>query len=69
MIAIGAIIVVVLLIAAILGFAATRPDTFRVQRTVIIHAIPEKIFMFINDLHNWERLEQCLGNLKTVAEK
>jgi uncharacterized protein YndB with AHSA1/START domain len=46
-------IVVVVLIAALLGFAATKPDTFRVQRTTSIKAPPEKIFPLINDLHNW----------------
>ena len=48
-IAIGLIVVVV----AVLAFAATRPDTFRVQRTVSIEAPPEKIFALINDLRSW----------------
>ena len=43
----------VLLIAAALIFAATRPDTFRVQRTTDIAAPPEKIFSLINDFHRW----------------
>ena len=46
-------IVVVVLIAAVLGFAATRPDTFRVQRATSIKAPPEKIFALINDFHRW----------------
>jgi len=46
-------IVAVVLIAAILVFAATRPDTFRVQRATTINAPPEKIFGLINDLHKW----------------
>jgi carbon monoxide dehydrogenase subunit G len=46
-------IVVVLLIAAVLIFAATRPDTFRVQRSTSIKAPPGKIFPFINDFQNW----------------
>jgi len=41
------------LIATILVFAATRPDTFRVQRATTINAPPEKIFGLINDLHKW----------------
>jgi uncharacterized protein YndB with AHSA1/START domain len=44
---------VVLLIVAVLGFAATRPNTFRVQRATSIKAPPEKIFPLINDLHRW----------------
>jgi uncharacterized protein YndB with AHSA1/START domain len=46
-------IVVVALLAAVLIFAATRPDTFRVQRTTSIKAPPEKIFPLITDLHSW----------------
>ena len=46
-------IVVVVLIAALLGFAATKPDTFRVQRAASIKAPPEKIFALINDFNSW----------------
>lgn len=46
-------IVVAVLLAALLAFAATKPDTFRVQRTASIKAPPDKIFAIINDFHNW----------------
>jgi hypothetical protein len=46
-------ITAVILIAALLGYAATRPDTFRVQRSKSIHAQPEEIFALINDFHRW----------------
>jgi uncharacterized protein YndB with AHSA1/START domain len=46
-------IVVVVLLAVLLGFAATKPDSFRVQRATSIKAPPEKIFSLINDLHRW----------------
>ncbi|GAA5163156.1 SRPBCC family protein [Viridibacterium curvum] len=42
------------LIAGILLFALTKPDTFRVQRSISINAAPEKIFALINDFHQWE---------------
>jgi hypothetical protein len=42
-------VVVVLLIAALLVFAATRPDSFRVKRATSIKAPPERIFPLIND--------------------
>ncbi len=48
---IGAGFAVVL--AAILIFAATKPDTFSVQRTVAIKAPPEKIFPLIADYRSW----------------
>jgi Polyketide cyclase / dehydrase and lipid transport len=49
------IIVVVLVvgIAAVLGFAATKPDAFRIQRATSMKAPPEKIFPLINDFHSW----------------
>ncbi len=59
-------IVVVLLLALLLGFAATRPDTFRVERATSIKAPPEKIFALINDLHRygswspWEKLDPAM---------
>lgn len=40
-------------VAGILIYATTRPDTFRVQRTATIKAPPEKIFALINDLRSW----------------
>jgi len=48
------IIVVVVLIAAILIFAATKPDTFRVERSASIKAPPENIYPLINDFHGWK---------------
>ena len=48
---IGAIVVVV--IAGILIYAATKPDSFRVQRVVLINAPPDKVFPLINDLKAW----------------
>ena len=46
-------LVVVVLLALLLGFAATRPATFRVERTASIKAPPERIFPFISDFHMW----------------
>jgi uncharacterized protein YndB with AHSA1/START domain len=39
------------LIAAILIYAATKPDSFSVERTTAIAAPAEKIFPLIDDLH------------------
>lgn len=46
-------IIAAIVIAAILILAATKPDTFRVQRSLSIKAPPEKIYPLINDFHNW----------------
>jgi hypothetical protein len=48
------IIVAVVLIVAVLVFAATRPDTFRIQRRTSIKAPPAKVFALINDFRNWD---------------
>jgi uncharacterized protein YndB with AHSA1/START domain len=47
-------LVIVVVIAAILIYAATLPDEFHVERSASIQAAPEKIFPLINDLHQWE---------------
>lgn len=48
------IAIIAVLIAAVLIFAATRPDAFKVERAITIKAPPEKIFALINDFHQWE---------------
>jgi len=47
-------IVVAVAIAGVLIFAATRPDTFRVERASSIKAPPEKVFALINDFKRWD---------------
>jgi uncharacterized protein YndB with AHSA1/START domain len=46
-------LVIVVAIAGILIFAATKPDVFRVQRSTSVKAPPEKVFALINDFKNW----------------
>ena len=48
-----AAIVVILLVAALVIYAATRPDTFRVQRSAEIKAAPDKLYAQIIDLRAW----------------
>lgn len=47
------VIVFLVLVAALLAFAATKPNSFRVQRTASLNAPREKIFPLLNDFHNW----------------
>jgi uncharacterized protein YndB with AHSA1/START domain len=47
------LIVVVVLIAGILIYAATQPDTFHVERSTSIAAPPEKVMGYITDFHQW----------------
>ncbi len=46
-------VVLVVLVAAILAYATTKPDTFRVQRATSIKAPPEKIYPHLGDFHAW----------------
>jgi len=43
----------VVVIAAVLAFAAIKSKTFHVQRSITIKAPPEKVFALINDFLNW----------------
>ncbi len=42
-----------LLVASLLTYATTKPDTFRIQRSSTIAAPPENVFGLIEDLHQW----------------
>jgi hypothetical protein len=55
------LIVVAVAIAAVLAYAATKPDTFMVRRSASIAASPEKIFPMIDDLRaqsTWSPFEK-----------
>ena len=41
------------LIAGVLAFATTQPDSFSVERRIVIQAPPEKIQPLIADFHRW----------------
>jgi hypothetical protein len=46
-------VVLGLAIAIVSIIAATKPNTFSVQRAILVKAPAEKIFPFINDFHQW----------------
>jgi Polyketide cyclase / dehydrase and lipid transport len=64
-IAIIAVVIVVLVVVA-LAYAATKPDTFRVQRSTSINAPPEKILPLVKDLRShgtwspWEKKDPAM---------
>ena len=60
-------IVVVAAIAALLIYAASRPDVFRIQRSIAIKAPPEKVQALIDDFRAWTQWSPWEGrdpNLK-----
>jgi uncharacterized protein YndB with AHSA1/START domain len=48
-------IVLVLVVAAILVVAATRTNSIRIRRSILVNAPPATVFPLINDFHNWNR--------------
>lgn len=46
-------VLVAALIGLLLVYAATRPDSFRIERSAHIQAPPEKVFAAINDFRRW----------------
>jgi len=45
--------VIVLAVAVLLALAASRPDTFRYSRSIVVNAPPEKIFPLIDSYAAW----------------
>lgn len=45
----------VVVIAAVLLLAATKPATFRISKSITIQAPSEKVFALIDDFHNWPK--------------
>ena len=48
------ILIVLLGVAVLLGYAATRPSNFEVRRGTTIQAPPETIFPLLEDFHQWD---------------
>lgn len=46
-------LVILVLIVALVIFISMRPDTFRVERSAQINAPADRVFGYINDLHQW----------------
>jgi Polyketide cyclase / dehydrase and lipid transport len=47
------VLAILVVLVAALVYAATRPDTFRIERSMKIDVAPEVIFSNINDFHKW----------------
>lgn len=57
------LIVLILAIAGMMAYAATRPDTYQVSRSIDVAAPPERLHGLANDFHNfpkwspWQKLD------------
>jgi uncharacterized protein YndB with AHSA1/START domain len=45
--------IVVVIVAAVLVYTVSRPDQFRIERSLDINAAPEKVFAHLVDFHQW----------------
>eukprot|EP01030_Chromulinospumella_sphaerica_P024744 gene24744-24843_t len=45
--------VLALAVIGLVAFASTKPDTFVIQRSAVIHAPPEKVYALIQDFRQW----------------
>lgn len=67
-------IIIILAITMLLIVAATKPNTFRIQRSIHIKASPEKIFAFIINFHHmqtwsaWEKIDPAMKRSFSGAE-
>ncbi len=68
------LIALIILVAITLILASTKPDTFRMERSINIKAPPEKIFPLIADFHQmntwsaWEKVDPKMKRSFTGAE-
>src|SRR5919204_1840552 len=46
--------VVVVLVLAFVGFVASRPSTYKVERTLTVNAPAEVVFAQVADFHKWD---------------
>lgn len=51
---------VLIVVAAVLVMAATKPATFHIEKSVMIQARPEKVFALIEDLPLRQRLQRSM---------
>ncbi len=67
------LILVAVAIVALLAYTTTRPDSFRVERSVTIKAAPEKIFTNLADFKlwaswsPWDRLDPAMQRIHSGA--
>jgi uncharacterized protein YndB with AHSA1/START domain len=45
--------IILVLLASVLIYASWKPDTFRLERSTVINAPPDRLFALINDFHCW----------------
>ncbi|WP_338764657.1 SRPBCC family protein [Massilia sp. METH4] len=47
------LLAVVIIAAVLSALALTKPDTFRIERSIVIKAPPERVFSYLEDFRQW----------------
>ena len=47
------LLLIVAVVLCVLVLAASKPDTYTIERSATIAAAPEQVFPFVNDFHQW----------------
>jgi uncharacterized protein YndB with AHSA1/START domain len=69
------LLAVVILAAVASGLALMQPDTFRIERSALVKAPPERVFAYLNDFHQWpawspwERLDPAMQRAYSGAAR
>jgi uncharacterized protein YndB with AHSA1/START domain len=49
------LIAVLVIVAALFVFAAMKPNTIRIERSISVKAQPERVYALISDFHEWPK--------------
>lgn len=69
------LLAVLVLVAAFFAYVATRPDTFHIERTAVVHAPADVVYARIDDFHRWrewspwEHLDPAMQRTYSGADK
>jgi len=69
------LLAVLVLVAAFFAFVATRPDTFHIERTAVVHAPSDVVYARVDDFRRWrdwspwERLDPAMQRTFAGADK
>ena len=69
------LLVLLVLVVALVAFIATRPDTFHVERSAVIHAPTDVVYARLEDFHRWpdwspwEKLDPAMQRTFSGSER
>jgi hypothetical protein len=49
------LLIALALVSGLIAYISLQPNTFRIARSAIVDAPPDRVYAEVNDLHNWEK--------------